>query len=847
MRHITPTHVKSIIGITLVMGAGFACQNTPEEKESNPPQNAQDAGTAEVFEGTAELTGKVDLPRVHTKNIMNQFAKPTNLHTMPCHMEAMAAFEAEPTINGVYPLSQFSLQHIGRVIAVAIPPPDDDDAKYPYPANDEINIDIDDGVYAGTINKEGIFSIKVPAYPFGYVVSGNFGKIRLKTRYPLPVKKDQQVKFLNLNVEETLVANVAQTMAHQGRTLDNLIIKEALGDDLTNATAELVDKLKGDLRIRDWWLVAKNLFLNSSLAQDATFASTFYDSSHTDYNDADLPFYNLMNAEEITDNLAGPRVRTLNFIANSGARLRNQYVNSHGVLFIPYNAASGDDLTGATRGGTITENTGGFAVVSVAEGGGIDLMFRTPGRRIFRTHSVGFTIQNGSSHADTTSDRRPFRVFAYDRGGNLLTKYHWYTSQETEGPGFYGLTSPEAIFRLRIIMVGAGDYTLSNLVLGSDYIELENLGWRSTGRWTKTTASAEIPEFTYTDRKLTDPIVEAPEPGESGPSCNYSKNYSGGTYWTVDYGTHLDEDGNVLSEGSSLISPAYTLTNMIMGPEDAFTWNYLISGTREDLTTETTLGGGPACSRKGTWANSIARINGGNNWPTSDIEFTDGTETITQTPIIATMKFHWSHVHWQARADIDEASMFTDTATTTRIVEYSTDNGKTWATAFWYEDENHKGRNGVWWNNHMHPFPDSDLQAYKEDFSDHDGGTVYTSTCTNTDFDKDGTADYNFDVDGDGTGAVDGDTDDCRQWDTEFYMDVPADRMDDVDGDGIPDSLIEGTSMLYRFRFNSSGTPTVAADGCADSCSGWSIDDVALNNDDPDVGYYTNFDSFTIP
>ena len=72
-------------------------------------------------------------------------------------------------------------------------------------------------------------------------------------------------------------------------------------------------------------------------------------------------------------------------------------------------------------------------------------------------------------------------------------------------------------------------------------------------------------------------------------------------------------------------------------------------------------------------------------------------------------------------------------------------------------------------------------------------------------------------------------------------------KMLDVDGDGIPDSLIEGTSMLYRFRFNSSGTPTVAADGCADSCSGWSIDDVALNNDDPDVGYYTNFDSFTIP
>ena len=62
--------------------------------------------------------------------------------------------------------------------------------------------------------------------------------------------------------------------------------------------------------------------------------------------------------------------------------------------------------------------------------------------------------------------------------------------------------------------------------------------------------------------------------------------------------------------------------------------------------------------------------------------------------------------------------------------------------------------------------------------------------------------------------------------------------------DGGPDeSAVQGTTLMYRFRFNSTRqAPDPDTDGCPDTCAGWAIDDVALNNDDEDVGYSTSFD-----
>jgi hypothetical protein len=195
------------------------------------------------------------------------------------------------------------------------------------------------------------------------------------------------------------------------------------------------------------------------------------------------------------------------------------------------------------------------------------------------------------------------------------------------------------------------------------------------------------------------------------------------------------------------------------------------------------------------------------------------------------MAIHWSHVHWQSYLDIEEAAVYDDTGDTERVVEYSSDNGATWTEVWWYDDESHKGVNGLWWYNHMHPMPDSDLQAYEDD----------PTNCTNTDFDKDGNPDFNYDVDGSG----DVDADDCRQWNTEFYMDFPELFYERGDRPNEGESYIEGTSMLYRFRFDSTADSLGLT--CFDSCAGWFVDDVALNNDDSSMGYYTSFDEFTLP
>ena len=66
--------------------------------------------------------------------------------------------------------------------------------------------------------------------------------------------------------------------------------------------------------------------------------------------------------------------------------------------------------------------------------------------------------------------------------------------------------------------------------------------------------------------------------------------------------------------------------------------------------------------------------------------------------------------------------------------------------------------------------------------------------------------------------------------------------------------LGESVSIVYRFRFDAPSAPASgqchmsgsneATTGTVISCDGWAVDDVAFNNDDPDVGYYTDFNGF---
>ena len=95
----------------------------------------------------------------------------------------------------------------------------------------------------------------------------------------------------------------------------------------------------------------------------------------------------------------------------------------------------------------VEEQAAGFILVRPASGaGGVDLVFDEGVR------AVGMTIQNGTTHADTTRGfpRRPFRFIPMDRYGAPIEEYRWYTNQGPGGAGFYGAASSTPIHRVRV-------------------------------------------------------------------------------------------------------------------------------------------------------------------------------------------------------------------------------------------------------------------------------------------------------------------------------------------------------------------------------------------------------------
>ncbi len=218
---------------------------------------------------------------------------------------------------------------------------------------------------------------------------------------------------------------------------------------------------------------------------------------------------------------------------------------------------------------------------------------------------------------------------------------------------------------------------------------------------------------------------------------------------------------------------------------------------------------------------------------------------------VASMHSHWSHNHFSSNADLDPGFVEkNDPGQTERWVEYSVDNGATWKNLYWWEDTNHRGTPNVWHQNHMHAFSDSDMSA--EIYGDnHDGDPTQVWT----DFDKDGANDYTPYEDWNLDGVID--TNDAREWDTEFYLSHipnPASTADPLlcsttrtSLGGIPHQFcisdLEAPSIMYRYRFVGPTCPSPclsAMGGC--NCKGWFVDDVALSNDDPNQGFYTNFD-----
>jgi hypothetical protein len=789
----------------------WACiEDDPDPVEPDPTP---------IGTGVATITGEVRIPPTWARNLAPQMQNRKHCTGMP---EMSEAFErtGEPCESDMTPVvrsrGEYNLPRLGSIVAFPVRVPEDAE-DVPFETEDGRLDDVREHVFFGTLELDGSYRIEVPPYSRGYEISVTVGHVQLKQRLPSRVDPGGSYETPPVDLRSTLIENVVIEVDRRRLPVTHLEALEAIRPEIDGAVAEMTESLTGRLRRRDWTALAVRVMRTVGLL--AGDPPRIADASEVPQN--------LRSADDFIDGGVTPTTVTFDSAPSEG--IHRQYIGD-GVTFRPV-------LPARPGVAPLAEHPGGYLVVDrQLNRVGLDIVFSTPVR------SVGMTLQNGGSRPDTTSDRRPFRMTAL-LGPSEVHEFRWYTHQGADAQ-FYGLTSPDLFNRVRVEMaLDTASFTLDDLVFATDQIALDHLGWRAGGLWelVETETSSPSGDFDHFSRSTTG-------------RCDYNDNRSGVPYWKVAYGTH-DDDG---CEGSCLETPAFTLSNLPLYDEDEVSFDYWISGSREGSTTyryfgtptvtECTAATDGRTLAYQSFDNSMTRISD-SAWDDVLFQGSSGTFSDTSTipvperradgwkrPGVATMAIHWSHVHWQSYIDIEEDAVHDDTDDTERLIEYSTDNGATWTEAWWYDDESHKGVSGLWWNNHMHPMPDSDLQAYEDD----------PSGCSNTDFDKDGTADFNYDVDGESDGgAVDGDSDDCRQWDTEFYMEVPDDYYDlgTIPNEG--ESYIEGTSMLYRFRFDSTDDPSGLT--CFDSCAGWFVDDVALNNDDSSMGYYTNFEEFTLP
>lgn len=855
-----------------------------------------------ALEDFITLKGQINLPHMNELNLLGRrvAGNSHHAHRMGGRLDDIYLRSDKPphTHEKKYQVVDPRTLALGKLLsvrAVPLPPPERDPSKFLRQSKDHnFEYRLDRNVYEGQINDAGQFEISVPPYEYGYMIAVDGAKVHFKTRLPGAITQSQSDIVMNLDT--TLVGDASMHLPKDKQGLsNNEIIREM--DGLTEKRDELIRALQYPVRTR--------LINNAGIAlakkdkgfqiKQASFSGCSGSSPHSScYDDGDDMVYNLLAATDISDYASSYNSIDFSKRVMFPRKLHTQFSNgTDGVTFYPEGKTTNTKIELVNKFVIVTPDT----TTSNHYNSWLNIEFDSS-----NVHSVGLTLQNGTVHlgAGGTHERRGFRFIAYDAGGSEIHRYNWYTSQESSGAGFYGMTSPTAIARIQIRMIGSDPYTLDNLTYADEYLGdslstdsvghtiKQNLGWRATGNWTKQSI-ADNSNFSH-------PYYSSSS-GNMRMDSTGGDAHSGGNYWQCEYGSTVE---------NTLTAPAFTLSHLSLWDATDSSGNYLWAlGTDVDATlgydhsvvssmripehgtdktgatidavnssTEFEIDTSAMTDTSGLTANRAVIIGSSTPAIIKSISPPDGTTTRTvtlyplrsgaTTPAIgdsfdvvafskvledasyqfheasSAMKNHWSHVHWQAYIGVDDAAQVENTSSTERYVEYSTDNGKTWRNAWWWEDTSHHGKNGVWWTNHMHPFSDSDMN--KLDFNA--DGTLSTY------FMKDGVSAYTASVDNNLDGTVDSD-DSLREWDTEFYMEYlplntsgSASATDPTTGNRFYISDMEGATILYRFRFVGTSTPSNCTDeaGNSISCDGWKIDDVAFNNDDPDTGYFTNFD-----
>lgn len=673
----------------------------------------------------------------------------------------------------------------------------------------------------GAIEDDGRFHIEVPRSSTGYSLTVTGGAVKLKARIfsgpgPGPsVTESGRVDDLKIDVFSTSLAELSEPPGFETKLPD--APRESTFADKVRA---LGTKLRDSLT---YGLILTNYLKAQKTAPYYKFRPcTDQDPDRACYRRGDRVPYALMNANQ----LPADAVRLA--LGQASRPLSDQYA-AQGVHFSAYSPA--DANTAVTV--PIEEQVGGFIIVRpVGNTGGVDLVFEQGMR------AVGMTIQNGTTHRDTARNfpRRSFRFIPMDRFGAPIEEYRWYTNQGAGGAGFYGVAANTPIHRVRIEVRSAAPFTIADLRYSATYPQAlaEKLGWVASGNFRLIENSDENRDFVH-------PYYAGYEEHFGDQFYNLRERAaesSRGRHWHVPYGPTDDP------QGSTLASPAFTLSNLDLDEDDKKGFGSWIIGVshQTQLVDMMTLGADHKVYKFSATANALCRIGGIDflfnhtpAFPTPKL-MPGCTDKTLEGKFVAGMDTHWGHFHFRANLDVPGDAQWRNITSgsdrTERYVEYSTDNGATWRSVYWWPDASHHGMNGVWWKNHGHGMYDSDM--VEKDWNENGK--------RGTDFNKDGVEDYVAPTDNNGNGIVDADPhgDDAREWDTEWYMEyVAPNKWRDVDGDGYLDSDIEGVSIRYRLRFIGPSRP--ASCGTRE-CFGWKIDDFAINNDNPRVGYYSSFD-----
>jgi hypothetical protein len=798
MRHLG---IWSAAGLALLSGTLVSVPGCRSSPESRPAESGD----------TVVITGRVELPPVHPMMLFpRRIHGREHIHTgMNQGLdERICGYLDKQQPRHVYGLKEQDKLKLGSLLRLRVVPWANSGGA---------------AAKEGTVEDDGRFRVEVPRSSSGYYLTVTGGQAKLKARVLPDMLRTGRIDGIVVSLVSTALTELAEGLGREGRIRPDQALKEALG----GRVKEFVDKL-GDMLTYGLW-AAHWAKAQKTKPYYKFQACTAEDRDPACYRRGDKVPYALMSAAQL------PADATRWTPAKETRPLSDQYA-APGVRFAAYRPA-GERGASATSGMAappvpVEEQAGGFILVRpVGSAGGVDVVFSQGVR------AVGMTIQNGTTHADTARafPRRGFRFTPMDRYGAPIEEYRWYTNQGPGGAGFYGAASDTPIHRVRVEVRSPAPFTIGDLRWSATYPEAVagELGWVASGNWRLVDGGDE-------NRKFIHPYYAGYEEHFGDQFYNLRElaaDSSRGRYWHVPYGP------TATPEGSTLTSPAFTLSNLDLDEDDRKGFSSWIIGitSQTQRVNLTSLGADKKIYNYYTTANPLCRIGGIDflfgNTPFPKPKLMPGcNEKSLSDKYVAGMDTHWGHFHFRANIDVPEKAQWENVTSgpdrTERYIEYSTDNGATWRNLWWWPDQSHHGVNGVWWKNHGHGMYDSDMFG-----NDWNGNGK-----RGTDFDKDGVDDYIAPVDNNGNGVIDASPngDDAREWDTEWYMEyVPPSQWRDVDGDGYLDSDIEGVSVRYRLRFVGPSRPARCG---TKECFGWKIDDFAINNDNPRVGYYTSFD-----